>query len=40
MLTLAEGACLDSEFGVPRELARAGTALENLFVYGGFADTA
>ena len=33
MRTLAKYAYLDSEFGVPQELAHAGSALENLYVY-------
>lgn len=33
MRTLAESAYLESEFGVPHELPRAGSALENPFVF-------
>jgi len=31
--TLARSTYLDSEFGVPQELARAGSSLENPFVF-------
>jgi len=33
MRTLAESAYFDSEFGVPQDLPRAGSALENPFVF-------
>lgn len=33
MRTLAQRAYLDSEFGVPQELPRAGSALENPIVF-------
>jgi len=33
MLTLAEAAYLDSRFGLETELPRAGSALENPFVF-------
>ena len=33
MRTLAQSAYLDSKFGTPQELPKAGSALENPFVY-------
>lgn len=33
MRTLAQSAYLDSEFGMPQELSKVGSALENPFVY-------